>query len=75
MSQIRSVSVYGCKIFIPTGHRSDSRALAIREITQFMESSMLRLIGAWLRPERSHRLLPKELQQLLQLQAAIIGPC
>ena len=39
----------------------------IREIlTQFTESSMIRLIGARLRPERSHRPLPKELQQLLR---------
>ena len=35
---------------------------SIREIlAQFTESSMLRLIGARLRPERSHRPLPKEL--------------
>ena len=41
--------------------------VTIREIlTQFTESSMLRLIGARLRPERSHRPLPKELQQLLR---------
>ena len=41
--------------------------VAIREtLTQFTESSMLRLIGARLRPERSHRPLPKELQQLLR---------
>ena len=41
--------------------------VTIREIlTKFTESSMLRLIGARLRPERSHRPLPKELQQLLR---------
>ena len=41
--------------------------VTIREIlTQFTESSVLRLIGARLRPERSHRPLPKELQQLLR---------
>ena len=41
----------------------------IREIlTQFTESSVLRLIGARLPPERSHRPLPKELQQLLRAE-------
>ena len=56
--------------------------VTIREIlTQFTESLMLRLIGARLRPERSHRPLPKELQQLLRPSSeadhrgAIIGPC
>ena len=47
--------------------QADPVKVAIREIlTQFTESSVLRLIGAGLRPERSHRPLPKELQQLLR---------
>ena len=39
----------------------------IREaLQQLSDSAALRLIGARLRPERSHRPLPKELQQMLQ---------
>ena len=57
----------GVTLFKLTLSMESPAKTSIREIlTQFTESSMLRLIGARLRPERSHRPLPKELQQLLR---------
>ena len=57
----------GVTLFKLTLSMESPAKASIREIlTQFTESSLLRLIGARLRPERSHRPLPKELQQLLR---------
>ena len=57
----------GVTLFKLTLSMESPAKTSIREIlTHFTESSMLRLIGARLRPERSHRPLPKELQQLLR---------
>ena len=56
----------GVTLFKLTLSMESPAKTTIREIlTQLTESSVLRLIGARLRPERSRRPLPKELQQLL----------